>query len=283
MGLFDFFSNKKHVGILGCGWLGKQLLEILKTENKYHILGSTTKVENKELLENSGCDEVIIGSLAPNWTGENDLKDVLSKLDYLVLDFPPIKSTDDYAHANQLSEIIKNLNTSTKVIYTSSTSIYKETGRIMLESDIKDVLDAASLKIYYAEEVLKTQLNKRVTILRCAGLTGKNRNLAKFFAGKTSLEGGSIPVNLVHGSDASRAILHCIEKNIWDKTYNIVAPIHPNKKTYYTDLCLKSNLSKPEFSDIVETIKYKEINGDLFIKETGFSYTFEDPMLFTYE
>lgn len=277
--LRKLLGAKPHIGILGCGWIGLPLAKELLKQG-YTVSASTTRTEKVSVLQNIGLKEVFVGKFAPNWQGEDISK--LLEADIVILDFPPGKASEEDFHWQQMQALLKDLDADSKVIYTSSTSIYPELGKEVFESDVETVEQAAHQKIAKAEIYLRAQLKERLTILRCGGLTGWDRNLAKYFSGKTNLEGGSVPVNLVHGEDVVRAIVHLIQQERFGQTYNVVAPLHPNKEDFYTDLCKKSNLALPLFTDIVQDVKFKIVNSDKIQRETGFKFTFENPKEFTY-
>ncbi|HTF80091.1 MAG TPA: hypothetical protein VL947_00145, partial [Cytophagales bacterium] len=188
MGIGD---HVKTVGILGCGWIGYPLaVELVRLG--FDVYGSTTQAQHIDKLKNAGLKRVFQGKLQPEWSGD-DIKD-LCNTDLLILCFPPGKTSEENFHLKQMEALSKQIGTHTKVIYTSSTSVYPELCREVFEDDVTDLSHTAHLKIMKAEVYLKEHVGDRLIILRCGGLTGWNRNLAKFFAGKTNLQGKDVPV-----------------------------------------------------------------------------------------
>lgn len=275
----DVFASKTKVGILGCGWIGLPLAKSL-LGLKYSVYGSTTRAEKVAQLEDLGLAKVFLGKLTPTWEGDN-IRELL-QAEVVVLDFPPGKASYEDFHWQQMEAILPYLGKDTKVIYTSSTSVYPELGKEVYEQDVVNEEQAAHQKLIKAETYLKEHIGDRLTILRCGGLTGWDRNLAKFFAGKSGIEGLTVPVNLVHGEDVVRAITHIIQKGTYGETYNVVAPMHPSKAEFYTDLCKKSKLPLPQFQDITENVKFKIVNSDKIQQQTGFEFKFKDPMQFEF-
>lgn len=280
MGFWEnVFASKTKIGILGCGWIGIPLAKNLIMQ-KYGVYGSTTRSEKVIQLEEMGLEKVFVGRLNPTWEGDN-IKELLHA-DVVVLDFPPGKASYEDFHWQQMEALLPYLGKNTKIVYTSSTSVYPELGREVYEQDVTTVAQAAHQKLIKAEAYLKNHIGDRLTILRCGGLTGWDRNLAKFFAGKSGIEGLTVPVNLVHGEDVVRAIIHIIQTGSFGETYNLVAPKHPSKAEFYTDLCKKSKLPLPHFQDITENVKFKIVNSNKIQEQTGFKFKFEDPMLFEF-
>jgi NAD dependent epimerase/dehydratase family enzyme len=117
--------------------------------------------------------------------------------------------------------------------------------------------------------------------LRCAGLAGYDRNIVKYFAGKKNLKMGNAPVNLIHRDDVIEIILKLLQKNIWNKTYNLCAPLHPLRKDIYPRLAIKYNYETPEY-DTLDTFEGKIISGDFLAEQLQYSFKFPDPYHFLY-
>lgn len=101
-----------------------------------------------------------------------------------------------------------------------------------------------------AENLLWKNKTYDLTVIRFGGLLGDNRIPGKYFSGKENVPGHP-PVNYIHRKDAVNAVLWIIEKNLWNETYNIVCPKHPEKrpfrkKCYRHWLCPTCQLRKTE-------------------------------------
>lgn len=268
------------IGIVGCGWLGTPVaLQLLK--GGHEIYGTTTTLNKKSILNNIGLLNISVGLFDLDWVGESI--SWLEEIDVLIINFPPSKRNSSNAHLEQIKSLVSKIHKNAKIIYTSSTSIYKEENKEVFEGEITNLESSASEKLYLAEEFLLNNFKERTTILRLGGLTGWNRNLAKFFAGKTQIKGGNMPVNLVHGEDAKRAILHVINTNCWGEIFNIVATKHPLKRDFYTALCEKNNMLLPDFENLENCEKFKIVNSYKFQLRTGFKYSYPNPYLFDYK
>ena len=165
------------------------------------------------------------------------------------------------------------------VVYTSSTSVYKDENRSWKENDLTSLKEAANQELFEVESLFLSLADKKVSILRLGGLTGGTRMLAKHFAGKKDIVGGGRPVNLVHLEDVVAAIQFVVKKELTG-VYNICSLEHPSKKDFYTALALKFGLEAPVF---LEELFNGKIIDSTKLEEAGYEFKYPNPFLFTYE
>jgi len=275
-------SSYTTVSILGCGWLGLPLAKQLLTQG-YAVKGSTTRPERLADIDAAGIHAFVVKAEDGIWdTGV--LKEFLT-CDTLIIAIPPgTKRNPDSTHAIEINQLLQFIQEQSigiqKVIYISSTSVYKNQNKMVVESDIKSVEDAENKVLAEAEShILRSSIKNRI-VLRMGGLTGYDRVLARFFAGKTDLKGWNEPVNLVHRDDAAGSISYILEKNIDNEIFNICAPAHPNRQDFYTRLCATLNLPQPQFN-INSVADWKEVSSEK-ISRLGYDWKYPDPFLFTY-
>lgn len=272
----------KTVSILGCGWLGLPLAQTF-IQQGFIVKGSTTRTERLEELRTSGVLAYHIQAEQGSWRGEA-IEDFL-QCDTLIIAIPPgTRKNSNSAHAieiKSLLHLIKERNiVIPRVLYISSTSVYKSGNQIVAEEDISDLSDAENIILAEAEQIIQANTSSNTLILRLGGLTGYNRMLARFFAGKKDLAGGNEPVNLLHRDDAIGAIMHILLKDIKNEVFNVCSPVHPEKRLFYTDLCERFGMKSPDFP--------KELDGDWKlvstekIQKTGYAFKFPDPHDYTY-
>ena len=275
-------TTSETISILGCGWLGFPLAKQLLTKG-YLVKGSTTRQERLAELEAAGVQAFVVKSNNGVWEASRLIE--FLTCDILVIAIPPgTKKNPDSPHALEIKQLMKCIqeqsNTIQKVIYISSTSVYKNSNTQVVETEIRNIEDAENKVLAEAESYIQNCVIKDRIILRMGGLTGYDRMLARFFAGKTELQGWNEPVNLVHRDDATGSILYVIEKNIKSDVFNICAPEHPSRKDFYTALCAKLNLPQPQFNTNAFA-DWKEVSSEK-ISQLGYVWKYPNPFEFTY-
>lgn len=271
-------DTSKTISFLGCGWLG--LPSALKLLHQgYKVKVSTTTESKIDTFKEKGLKPFLINLSAFD---EKSLIDFLNT-DTLIINIPPGKSSETNFHASQLNKIIPFLEQSTisHIIYVSATSVYHEQNQIAFESDVLDATQASNQKLGLAENLIKAIKNKHITILRYGGLVGGSRNLLKFFEGKINVNGGNVPVNLIHQNDAVNLLCDSVIEQLWDETYNVCCPIHPTKKEFYTNLANQFKAVAPQFIENDDS-NYKIINSDKIIKKLDYKFEYENPLDFEY-
>jgi nucleoside-diphosphate-sugar epimerase len=273
----------KTISILGCGWLGLPLTAVL-CEEGYRVKASTTRIERFAEIQAIGAEPFLLKAGNGNWVGERVI-DFLT-CDMLIIAVPPgTKRNLLSTHATEvkvLMALIPSTSTIEKILYISSTSVYKNSNKIVSEDEIKIISDAGNKVLFEAEQYLQhADIAANKIILRLGGLTGYDRMLARFFAGKTELAGGNEPVNLLHRDDAIGAILFLIKKELLqDKILNVCSPQHPTREAFYTQLCNRFNLAAPLFSEALHG-DWKKISSDA-ISQMGYQWLFPDPYAYSY-
>jgi len=272
----------KTASILGCGWLGLPVAKQL-IENGYKVKGSTTRQERVVELESAGVKAYVLKAERGLWN-EESLKDFLSS-DVLIIAIPPgTKKNPESTHAIEITHILQYIQQHSisiqKIIYISSTSVYKNENRLVVEADIQEEDDAENKILAHAEKAIQESGIKQRIVLRMGGLTGYDRMLARFFAGKVDLKGWNEPVNLVHRDDAVGCILFVLEKEIEEEVLNVCSPEHPSRKDFYTTLCANKGLQQPLF-DINTLANWKEVSSEK-ISSLGYVWKYPDPFNYTY-
>lgn len=244
------------ITIIGCGWLGLPLgIKLLKTANT--VFGSAQSIEKVESLNNLGINGFIYK--------EDDLSriPIEAKLsDYLIINFPPSKSTD---YAKQIQDLIHQFSAETKVIFTSSTSVYKDIdGKIDEQGELNE-----THPVYLAERSVISS-NHAYCIFRLAGLIDENRHPINFLSGRET-QNALGKVNLVHKLDVISAIESQLNSTKWNTIFNVCSPEHPSRKEYYTKSSDFKNLPHPIFT--TEGTIGKEITSLKLIETLGFQFT----------
>jgi nucleoside-diphosphate-sugar epimerase len=260
------------VSIIGCGWLGFPLAKRLILEG-HSVNGSTTRLERFVDFESAGINPFLLKAQNGKWEGE-DLSTLLA-CEVLIISIPPgTRKNPDSLHAKEIKSLMQIIHEGRypikKIVFTSTTSVYQSTNSILDEDSVKSEADAGNKIVYEAEQY----------VLRLGGLTGYERILAKFFAGKQELAGGNEPVNLVHRDDVISAIIFLLNEKKVSGIVNVSSPMHPTKRAFYTFLCEEFQLTAPTFPEKLDG-DWKEISSDKLTR-LGYKWIFENPLDFTY-
>lgn len=261
------------ISILGCGWLGmplgKELAQIFT-----NIKGSTTKQEKLEEIHNNGLQAFNINLF------ELEKENLLTFLsnEILVINIPPGRGEN--ASASYLTNLNKlnlciNESDIKKVIFISSTSVYKENNGVVYE-DGEISKEESGERMYKAENIFRNNPNIQTTIVRMSGLIGPNRHPGRFFSGKENIPNGGSPINLIHLDDCIGIIKSVITKNYWGETINASSLTHPTKKDFYSKATQLYNGTKASFRE--ENLLYKIINSDKLINDLQYAFKHPDLM-----
>lgn len=269
--------SSKTVSIIGCGWLGFPLAERLISAG-YIVKGSSRTVEKLEILAGKDILPYQISVSGAGITADKTFFDC----DYLIINIPPgTKSGKGNKHPDQVGLILDQLDLhKTKVLYISSTSVYPDLNLEFQESDVPGKYPAGNTYLLNAEQQIQTRAHNWL-ILRCAGLAGYDRMLARHFAGKSGLSGGNSPVNLIHRDDVVNIIHNLLSSSITNETFNLSAPVHPLKKDFYTSLAARFQLQLPVFADS-GSIPGKVISSSKIQQVLSYRFLFPDPGKFAY-
>lgn len=268
------------VSILGCGWLGLPLAQFLIKELPDVIVkGSTTSQTKLPLMKQSGIESFLIRL-------PDDLHDSKSssfwQCDTLFLNIPP--SAGKGSSLQSYPDLIYNIAERAKksgaprIIFTSSTSVYSETGGITSEDDAKPGTAArpSGEAVLEAEKVIADS-DLEYVILRLGGLYGYGRHPVKFLSGKKELSDPLKPVNLIHQDDCLRVVHEVLRQNSRNEIFNVVSDGHPPRDEFYTSAARHFDLPLPEFKD--SPVKdYRVVSNAKLKKELNFSFIYPNPM-----
>lgn len=265
--------------ILGCGWLGEPLAESL-LEKKYRVKGSTTTESKIPQLSKKGIEAHLL-KLNPELQC-NDC-DSFWESDVLVLNIPPGRGKDDIIeyHSAQIQSIIDRLKSSeiNRLVFISSTSVYPKLSGVVKETDAVEgkAGRASGNALLRAESMLMKEEGFSTTVLRFGGLYGYDRHPAKYMAGKTNVDRGKAPVNLIHRDDCIHIIEQIIEDEIKDEIFNAVSDGHPPRKMYYSTVAKEMGLVAPTFKKDTDK-NYKVVSNRKLKQTLNYRFKYPNPM-----
>jgi nucleoside-diphosphate-sugar epimerase len=261
----------RSISILGCGWLGKALAKSF-LDQRYQILGSTTRKENLEELKNIGVKPFLV-QFSPHPQGDRLHEFFQSEI--LIISIPPKrKSGQSEMFLMQMGAVLNEVlrGKISNVLFISSTSVYRELNRIVTEEDSEELSP-----LVQAENLFRNRSEFDTTIVRFGGLAGPGRHPGNFLAGKKDLPGGNSPVNIIHQYDCIEIIKEIIRQQKWNQIFNACANGHPTRKEFYTKASKDINLMPPEFLPTTD-VAFKIVSTKKLAEELSYKYLYPDPM-----
>lgn len=282
----DSKVEKKQISILGCGWLGFPLAQRIQSlHSTWQIKGSTTSVAKINTFVENRIEGYLL-PLNPTFDVESAKLHSFFNVDTLIISLPPrLHKHEPGFYVKQIDAVISEIRNSRirDIIFISSTGIYPELNRIVMEQDVKTPEESASPDMVAAENLLTAlRPDRNVTILRLGGLLGYNRIPGKYVQGQKDMATGSIPVNYIHRDDAAGMIITILETGIVNETFNIVAPIHTTRREVYETSCAQFGWETPTFADSNIKPDFKVISGAKFDHHYKYDFKFPDPLKFYY-
>jgi len=239
-------TKKLRISIVGCGWLGKPLFNILS--NKYEVSCFTRKK-----------DESNLNNHYLNPSKDSDFWNC----DYAII---AISTKDNYLET--LRHIALHVEEKATVILTSSISVYRE-----YDCEVDEKTPITTSNKQYEAEILMQSLRKKLIILRLGGLMGEDR-IAGAWRGSLSFKDG--PVNYVHRDDAIGVIEKIISHSVNSGIFNVVAPIHPMRLKVH-----RKNSKKFGFKEgVFDGINKRIVNSTQIKKLLKYNFKYPNPLNF---
>lgn len=274
----------KQISILGCGWLGYPLaLELIK--EGFVVQGSTRSQKKYELLQKAGIIPYLI-NLDPLVSGNNLHQ--FFQTNILIIAIPPsVRTTSTDFHPNQIFNILDKISSSTiqHCIYISSTVVYPDLNDHVTEETPVNTATDRALAVVNAEQLLQNY-KIPITIIRCGGLMGYDRNPVKYLryliedqqSRNKKMKSADTPVNYIHRDDVIGIIKKVIDEQAWDQIFNAVAPKHPYRKEIllkqYPEAVLKGNSNLDS--------SYKIVRSDKVSRILNYKFKYPDPLSFPF-
>jgi nucleoside-diphosphate-sugar epimerase len=145
-----------------------------------------------------------------------------------------------------------------KVLFVSSTSVYENKNKTILESDGEESTLSPLLTI---ENLFRSSNKIRTTIVRFGGLIGYSRNPGKFFSKGRIIRNPESNVNLIHRDDCIGIISQIVEQDVWGEVFNCCADTHPTKRDFYTQAAKSTGFPVPK--KVKQQLNYKFLYADL--------------------
>ncbi len=257
------------VSILGCGWLGLPLGARLAA-NGWYVKGSTTTLEKLPHLQEAGIEPYLLQLGDDEMAGE---RRAFFDTDLLFINIPPRRNGPGYIRRIRLVRDRLRGEGVKRIILASSTSVYEpDGGEVTEESPVRE-----DSEMVPAERLLLEESEPSTVVLRLGGLYGYDRQPGRFLAGRTGLEGGQAPVNLVHRDDVLRVIECILARPDLHGVFNVCSDVHPVRASFYSAMAQRLGLTPPEFTPS-EHPSGKTVSNERLKAVLGYSFLYPDPL-----
>ncbi len=265
------------VSILGCGWLGRALGQLLISRG-YKVFGSTRTKESLQGLNELGIQGIKL-ELKPELTGQE--LDRFFQCDTLVLSLPPkILESNTAFYDAQIQSILEALSHSTvkQVLFISSTSVYPALDRTIYEADAINPTSPSGKALLQAELTLNNCQTFQTTVVRFGGLVGYERHPVRLL-NRGFKRDVHQPLNIIHRDDAIEIMYQIIQKDIWGETFNACAPLHPMRRQYYAKAFKLNHQPSPNFSERAKKPDIKVISSGKLMSMLNYRFIYPNPLL----
>tara|TARA_B100001146_G_scaffold221995_1_gene233519 strand:+ start:6464 stop:7267 length:804 start_codon:yes stop_codon:yes gene_type:complete len=263
----------KQIAISGLGWLGLPLARRLM-ELGYVVRGSVTQAEKAATFREKGYDTYVLHAMESGLVGSPS--EFLNGIDCYVIMIPP--GLRNHSGVDYVSKMNYLLQATLKqeipqIIFISSTSVYGSAQGMVTEKTPPKPDSEAGKQLLEVEQ-LWFQAPIESTIVRFGGLLGGSRQPVRYLAGRTNLNNGAAPVNLIHRKDCLNILTQIIQEGLFGHIINAVHPDHPSKSEYYRAKARALQLTPPQYSE--ENPGWVNKQVDSVVLDTLMNYTFQE-------
>jgi nucleoside-diphosphate-sugar epimerase len=264
------------IAVVGCGWLGLPLAMSLQ-KGGHDIVATRRSEVGCSQLRSLGltCVQFELGA---SLTHEKFAP--LFNSDLLILNIPvgrKATSFDEFS-TNMNDLLMQAVDSNIKhVIFVSTTSVYADQNATFSEKSPANPVSVSGKINLKVEQIVQEYFVAKATILRPAGLVGKDRHPAHYLAGKAELAAPNKVVNLVHQQDVIQSIESIIENKIWGHTLVLSALEHPTRQVYYTWAAAQLSIAAPSFIAEQGRASGKLINASKSLGILGIDLKYPSP------
>lgn len=251
----------KNITIAGLGWLGQPFAAAL-IKKGYRVKGSVTDFTKAKTLKANGLDAFRVVLTEGGTVGATS--SFLENTDVLAIMIPPgLRGNTGANYALKMAHFLHEIEASQikKVILVSSTSVYDDSQGKVTEKDHPKPERNAAKQLFEVEQLFFNSPSFTASIVRFGGLFGGSRNPVRFLSGRTGLNNGNAPVNMIHRDDCIGILQSIIEQDAFGHIFNAVIPQHPVKKDYYTSQAEKLGLAPPAYTNTDGEEQYKQVDS----------------------
>ena len=283
--------------LLGCGWLSFPLLQNLIKSKRFSNFKISFRRFNNSLFYSWVKKHKNIEPFFIDLPNRKNLSSFLKNCKTLFISIPPkVKKNEDIEYFGKKIDIliqeIKKNPTLKEIFFISSTSVYPNNGgKKVYEHSIEEILENKIIEpnkssgialLKNEKKILQNFINKKIIILRLAGLIGKSplgyRSIKKIYNRKSNIYNHRI--NLIPLKNCLAILELLIQKSIQleNGIYNICHDTHPTRKKILQKSKQKLNQkSKTDFCKIdkiewIENNNYKIVDNSKIKKVLNYSF-----------
>ncbi len=291
-------ATKDKVTILGAGWLGVPL-SVSLLQSGSEVIATKQSTESLDQLQtqlsNNGLSSTALSLhlfsdelLKKNALTPEQLQTLFHQRK-VIITIPPTPFIGQYSKTEETQGITDYLSfiqdvrqqaekyNALEMIYTSSTSVYGNSSGIIHEA-LPAMPQTTNAKAIRQVEKSLQKSHLPITILRLGGLIGHGRHPIFSLQGRDNIRSPLNAINLLHIQDLIRAIQVILSRDKQANEhhiYNLVAPMHPNRQSYYQTLAKKLSLPLPRFATAQPELK-RIIDGEKITEKGDFNYEIVD-------
>ncbi|MAP54219.1 NAD(P)H-binding protein [Altibacter sp.] len=249
------------IAIAGMGWLGQAFAQHLIVLG-YRVKGSVTTAEKAAEMKSRGFDVYPVVVTESGVQGEVQV--LLQECKVLFIMIPPgLRRNTGADHVLKMRHFLKEVERSEveKVVLVSSTSVYDDSQGTVTEKDLPRPTTDSGRQLFQVEQLFFNAPFLSTSIVRFGGLLGGSRQPVRYLSGRTDLNDGAAPVNLIHREDCIGILSEIIKQEAYGHVFNAVAPQHPAKKDYYIQKAKELQLEPPHFSEEETQEIFKQVDS----------------------
>lgn len=258
--------SKVKITIIGCGWLGKKLAEVL-IANGHKVYGSTTSPERIAELQASKIDVFLLNKEKPVIPDE-----VRYDTDFVIITVPPFNRENPRAYGEYIGEIAGQFEDEVIQIFTSSIGIYPKAAGEYDENYVFSSEEKNAL--YWAESAIR-RTNEHCVILRLGGLFGSDRHPIHSIVKRGTVSNPDGVINFVHRMDVIRFIQLILIDEWAEDTFNLVYPDYPKRIDYYSACAQHFGYEIPTAESSETTVRKISSKRAELIARFSFNYNLE--------
>lgn len=267
------------VGILGFGYLGKELKEILDTHADVWVTRQhATKIDDE--------DESSSLVVTFRWNDSKTWSNLPNDNSILIITIPPTSKNieEEKRHLTKWCDWIRNNRSKfSRCVYISSTGVYPNQPGAWMESSMFDCDSLKGNLRLLTESILAKHFD--TVVIRPGAIYGKERNIGKRILAGKPVPKGKQPIHRIHVHDLARLADKAIMSDDFPNVINAVDLESETTKNVAEWLMNQSffpasNDVAIEYRTDFQTRKFdlsqpdRKISNQLLIETIGFSLTF---------